>query len=49
MFNKGLQDKARNIDSLRNNVKFIKKSTKRKITKVPVNQTNVSKDLGLKQ
>ena len=44
MFNKGLQDKARNIDSLRDNVaEFIKKGTKRKITRVPVNQTNVSK------
>jgi len=44
MFNKGLQDKSRNIDSLRNNVaEFIKKGTKRKITRVPVNQTNVSK------
>ena len=38
------KSKSKNIDYLKDNVgKFIKKATGRKITKVPVNQTSVSK------
>ena len=38
------KSESKNINFLRDNVgRFIKKATKRKITRVPVNQTNVSK------